>query len=399
MLSGAFGRYRDFLRLPDVGRMLALALVARMPIGMLSLAMLLHVRALTDSFADAGAAVGAYLIATALAAPPIGRWVDRRGPVPALVLTGVVNPLALAVIVFAAPLALPSTALIATAAVAGAFAPPINVLTRTMWRHRFDDARNRLTAFALDAVLIEVVFTLGPALVATLLAVASPPVAFAAAWCFCAAAVPLFALSPALRYWRRERDPARNLLGPLGQPRLLIVYASTFLFTFCLGLLEVAYPGFAIAAGAPALAGVLIAVNSIGSAAGGLAYGALNPGTPGERQVPWILAAMSVPIALHAITTSPLLLAALALAAGVLIAPVFTVFTMIITATAPARHATEAFTWSVSCIVAGVGAGQALGGRLLEAAGPPAAFALSAGAAAATALCASLLRVRRRRPA
>ena len=49
--------------------------------------------------------------------------------------------------------------LTALAAVAGAFTPPITVLTRTMWRHRFDDDATRKTAFALDAVLIELAFT------------------------------------------------------------------------------------------------------------------------------------------------------------------------------------------------------------------------------------------------
>ena len=54
MLSALLARYRAFFAQPDVVRLVAMALVARMPLGTQNLALLLHVRALTDSFAIAG---------------------------------------------------------------------------------------------------------------------------------------------------------------------------------------------------------------------------------------------------------------------------------------------------------------------------------------------------------
>jgi len=90
MIRRAAIRYRDFLRLPDVATMLVVALVTRMPIGTLSLSMLLHVRARAGSFAVAGAAVGAFMAAAAIVAPGVGRVVDRRGPRLILIVTGIV---------------------------------------------------------------------------------------------------------------------------------------------------------------------------------------------------------------------------------------------------------------------------------------------------------------------
>jgi MFS family permease len=389
MIRRAAIRYRDFLRLPDVATMLAVALVTRMPIGTLSLSMLLHVRARAGSFAVAGAAVGAFMASAAVVAPVIGRVVDRRGPRSILIVTGIVFSLMLAVLLAAEPLELSNAAMIATAAVAGVFSPPITVLTRTMWRYRFDDASERTTAYSLDAVLIELAFTLGPMLVALLLAFATTTAAFAMSWCFCAAAVPVFLASPALKYWRHEPDAERHLLGPLTEPRLLIVYASTFLFTFSLGLLEVGYPGFATALGIPALSGILLGINSLGSAIGGLTYGAVHLNFAVDRLAPRLLALIVVPVGLQALTGSPWILSALAFIAGLLIAPVFTVFSTLITTNAPSRYATEAFTWSSTCIISGVGVGNALGGRLLETSGPTATFTLSAAIALAAALCAT----------
>jgi MFS family permease len=391
MIDAAVARYAAFLRLPDVTRMLAMAIVARMPLGTVTLALLLHVRAITGSFASAGAAVGAYLGASAATAPFIGRWIDRHGARGALIAMGIASPLALLVLWFAAPLRLSPTMIAAIAAFAGATAPPITVLTRTMWRHRFADADARKTAFALDSVLVELAFTLGPALIALLLAVGSPTIAFGAAFAFTAIAVPTFLASPALRYWRHEPHAERHLLGPLTEPRLLAVFGTTFLLTCSLGMLEIGYPGFAAGAANAPLAGILLATNSIGSAIGGLIYGGVHFELPTERQLRRVLALVVVPIAIHAAITSAAALAVMAFVAGVLIAPTLTMVTVLVSTYAPSRYATEAFTWSATCIISGIGAGNALGGVLLERFDPAIVFASSASAALLAAACALTL--------
>ncbi len=389
-------RYRAFLRLPDNPALLAVALIARMPLGMLSLALLMHLRDVGGTFATAGGIVGSYLVAAALAAPVLGRTIDRRGLRGVLRVTGTVQPAALLLILFAGPLGLPLPAIAALAIVAGAFAPPIAVLMRTLWRYRFDEGDDRHTAFAVDAVLVEFNFTLGPALIALLLALSTPAAAFAAAVFFATLAAPLFLRSPAPRYWRRE--PAgvrRHLLGPLTTPQLLHVYAITMALAFALGLLEVGYPGFAIGVGAPALGGVLIAVNSAASAVGGLAYGGIGRALPLERQLPRMLALLALPVALHAVVASPWLLALPAIVAGLLIAPSIAVISMLVAKHAPERYATEAFTWSMTSIVTGIGVGMAAGGWLVDTRGPATVFLLAAASTLAGALLAAGLRPQR----
>ena len=394
MLDAAVARYAAFFRLPDVTRMLAMAVIARMPIGTVTLALLLHVRALTGSFAAAGAAVGAYLGASAATSPLIGRWIDRRGARNALIVMGIASPCALLVLWLAGPLALPASTLWLIAALAGATAPPITVLTRTMWRHRFSDADARKTAFALDSVLVELAFTFGPMVIAVLLAIGSPMVAFGAAFVFSTIAVPTFLASPALRYWRLEPHAERHLLGPLTERRLLVVFATTFLLTCSLGMLEIGYPGFAARAANAPLAGVLLAVCSLGSAIGGLIYGGLHIGLPPERQLRRTLALVVVPIAIHALVTSAVTMTIVAFTAGFLIAPTLTMVSLLVSSYAPSRYATEAFTWSATCIISGIGAGNAMGGVLLERFDPSVVFACSAGAALLATLCAFALRPR-----
>lgn len=385
-MQGILKHYAEFFRLPGVSRLLATALVARMPVGMMSLAMLMHLRELSHSFAFAGGIVGTYFVAMAASAPIQGRYADRSGPRGILIATGIVQPIALGLLLFAAALQLPLPALAPLAVVAGAFAPPISVLTRTLWRHRFQQASERRTAFAIDSVLIEINFTVGPALVGSVLLFGSPALAFGITWLIAASASPLFMLSGAHRYWKSSSHETHHLLGPLTEPRLLITYATSTALTFSFGMLEVGYPGFAARAGMPALGGGLLSICSIGSALGGIAYGGMHFALPLERQLPRLLLVLAIPFAAHAFAASAWVLAPLAFLAGLMIAPALTAVSLLVTQYAPARYATEAFTWMSTCVVSGVGAGMAVGGQLIEAAGPPAAFASAAVATVLAAL-------------
>jgi len=147
-------KYVQFVRQPGVAKLLLVALLSRMPVGMVGYSMLMFLRESLGSFALAGLAVGANFIAMAVCAPILGRLIDRHGVRRLLQVTAISQPLALGAIVASAKLALPFPLLVASAVVAGALAPPITTLTRTMWRHRFEREEDRRTAFALDAVTI-----------------------------------------------------------------------------------------------------------------------------------------------------------------------------------------------------------------------------------------------------
>jgi len=381
-------KYVEFIRQPDVARLLGVALLSRMPVGMVGFSMLMFLRESLGSFSAAGTAVGANFVAIAITAPVLGRLIDRHGARPVLWVTGTLQPLALVAILAGAKLGLPFALVVASAACAGVFAPPITTLTRTVWRHRFEREEDRRTAFALDAVTIEVNFTVGPALMGAILAGAGATAAFCTAIAAVVAAVGVFATSPGLRYFGRGADVQRHLLGPLTEPRLWVVFAATFGLTIAFGLLEVGYPAYATGLGVPALAGLLLGINSLGSAIGGAIYGGLHFKAPVERQFAAALGLMVVPLFLHAIVGPTALFALVAFLAGALIAPSIAAQSVLVSRLAPSHYAAEAFTWSSTFIVSGLGAGMALGGHLVEAPGVRASFAVGAAIVAAMALLA-----------
>lgn len=369
-------KYVEFVRQPDVGRLLLVALFARMPIGMVGFAMLMFLRDSLGDFARAGTAVGVNFVAMALAAPVQGRLIDRRGPRKVLYTTGTVQPIALAGVLLSAHYRLPFLVVVAFAALAGAFASPITTLTRTMWRTMFEREDDRRTAFSLDAVMIEMNFMAGPAIIAAILAGVGATAAFAIAIGVVVVSLAIFVSSSALRHFRQVPGAERHLLGPLTEPRLLIVFTATFGLTLCFGLLEVGYPAYGTALGAPALGGLLLSINSMGSAVGGAIYGGIHLKARIERQYAATLALMAGPIFLHALAPNTLTFAALAFLAGGLIAPSIASQSVLVSRLAPAHYATEAFTWSSTAILVGLGAGVALGGTLVETVGLRPAFAL-----------------------
>ena len=380
-------QYRDFFRQPDVGTLVVVALLSRMPIGMIGLSMLMFLREAFGSFALAGSAVGIYFVAMAVAAPIQGRLIDRVGPRMPLLVTGVVQPLAMLAVLAFVKAGLGYAFVATAAAMAGAFQAPITVLTRTLWRYRFEGEEDRRRAFAIDAVMIEINFTLGPAIVALVLAIAHPTAAYLLATVATVCAFVLFMASPALKYFRREQHARRHMLGPLTEPRLLGVFVATFGLTTGFGLMEVGYPGFATAMALPALGGVFLAVNSLGSAIGGGIFGGLHLRASVERQFALTLGLMAIPLFLHAAVDGPIAFGFVAFIAGGLIAPSITSQSVLVSRLAPSHYATEAFTWSSTFIVMGLGGGMALGGLLVETAGPKSPFV----AAGAIVLAMSLL--------
>lgn len=371
-------KYLDFVRQPDVARLLAVAVFARMPIGMVGFAMVMFLREALGSFALAGSAVGINFVALAACAPIQGRIIDRYGPRWLLLVTGVVQPVALLAVLVLARSGASFAWLAAASALSGAFASPITTLTRTFWRNRFERDEDRRTAFALDAVSIEINFTIGPAIIGAVLAAFGAMVAFAVAIGAVVMSVIAFTASPALRYFRHDRHAERHLLGPLTEPRLLIVFGATFGLSNGFGLLEVAYPAYATSLAMPALAGALLALNSVGSALGGGIYGGLHFRAPVERQFSIALALMAVWLLLHAVVGTPALFAFVAFCAGALIAPAVAAQSVLVSRLAPSHYATEAFTWSSTFIVSGLGCGMALGGQLIERVGLRPAFVAGA---------------------
>lgn len=365
--------YLRLLRVERVGALLAAMMVGRVSISINALAIVLFLRDARGSFAIAGAVAGALALGTGLGAPLLGRVVDRLG-------RGMLAPIA---IVHAAGLiglallgrsSVPVGVLLALALITGVAAPPISSVLRALYPQLLR-ARPQLlpAAYALDSVLTELLFVLGPLIVSALVLLGDARAAlFVAAGTVLTGTAWFLALLPAevrRRIPRHERRPSQGAMGALASPALQVLTATMLPVGICFGMLEVVVPAFARIHDEPEATGVLLAVWSVASAAGGLAYTRLR--AAGELAL--VHAALAVAVPLCAL---PLLLATSIPTMGVLlvltglpVGPLIAMRNELAGATALPGTETEAYTWVLTAMVGGIAIGAALGGVLVDAPG------------------------------
>jgi len=176
-------------------------------------------------------------------------------------------------------------------------------------------------------------------------------------------------------HWRVAQRTSASMLGPLWVLGFLPLLAVILAYSGAFGLLEIGVTAFATEAGKPALAGVILGLMSVGSAAGGLAYGSRSwrPSLP--RQFALMRFLMGAGLAALAYVANAGVFTVLGILAGIVMAPALIIQSMLVAKTAPAQYATEAFTWSTSCLLTGIGLGLALGGLILERATSSSVFA------------------------
>jgi Major Facilitator Superfamily len=381
-------RYRTVLSVPGCARVMATALIARLPQGMTSLAILLLVRSHTGSYTAAGIAVGAYDFATAAGAPLVGRLVDRFGRRRVLGPEAMLQVLVLVAIVIAAHAGAGAVALIVLSALAGALWPPIAPSVRALLRDIVRDAKVRETAYALESVVQELVWISGPLVVAGVIAFASPAAAVLLSGAVSVCGTLLFVSSPAA-LGRGSRAPRAGRSPVLAIPELRAMLGPIFLNGLAIGAVGVGLPALALHAGSRPAAGLLLAVWSVGSIAGGLWYGSREwhaPLSARYRALLWTGVICMAP--LIAARTIPEGLAG-AVLAGLVIAPVFSCQYALVGRAVTSGVETEAFTWVSSALVGGLAAGSALGGGAVSLAGVNGPFVLAVtamGLAAASAL-------------
>lgn len=385
-----FGPYAKLLAPREMRYLYGASVIGRLPIGMCGLAILLLVQSASTSFAVGGAATGCYIAGLALAAPVMGRIIDRRGPRRTLAICALLFPLSLLALAHAVASAQPRVLVLALAILCGAGFPPITVCMRTLLRQRFADDATLSTGYSLDSVLIEVMFIAGPMLVAFFVAVASPAAAvgFAAACGFLG--VILFLRAPALRLWQIQMQSATSVLGPLAGRSFLALVAIVVCYAIAFGLTEIGVAAYAAQSGRPALAGVFLGVMSATSAFGGLAYGSRTWRRPLPQQFSITLAVMGLGLAPLAAPWAPAAFGVFCALGGLVMAPALIIQSMLVAKTARSAQMTEAFTWATSALLVGVGLGMALGGVLVERWTSAAAFYAAAAAALFAAFAAHL---------
>jgi MFS family permease len=367
----AVDRYARVLRAPDVARLLGAAVLARMPIGIDSLAMVLFVRAETGSFASAGLVAAAFGIGSATSSPVQGRLIDRHGHARVMLPLAALHAASLGALVALGLGGAPTVVLVLCGLAAGASIPPVGSVVRPLLPRLLGSDQSLLpTAYAVDGIAIELVFIAGPLLTAVIVSVGSPAGALLVSCGFVLVGTLVLVTAPASRAWEPSAgEHERHVLGALASPGVRTIIAATAPIGFALGATEVTMTAFATDHGSRAAAGALLALWAVGSGVGGLTYGAREHGSaPGPR---WVRIAVAFPLCSLPLLAAPSIpvMTALALIAGLCLAPYMAAANQLVGDVAPPGAVTEAFAWPITAIALGAATGSAAAGAIAQSAG------------------------------
>jgi MFS family permease len=371
--------YRRALGLPGALVFSLSGMVARLPISMVSLGIVLLVSTRTGSYALAGSVSAAYLISNAMFAVFQARLVDRRGQSRVLPVAIAVFAGGLATTMVAVDLDWPLPLPHLCAAVSGAALPQIGSSVRARWSYVVPDRTYLPTAFAFEAVVDESVFMVGPTLV-TLLATTVHPLAGLTSAILTGVAGTAVLVSQK----STEPPPARHVVAHAGAPMPWGVLGPLVLCAFTMGVLfggaEVATVAFSDEHGAKAISGVLLAIWALGSLLSGLVTGAITLRAPHATRFRWGLLTLGLLMVPLPFVGGFVLLAAFLLLAGFAISPTLIASVAWVEEVVPAGRLTEGITMFSTGLAAGVAPGAALVGVVVDNHGASASYWVSAGA-------------------
>jgi MFS family permease len=390
--------YLQVLRTPHALPMVLAAFVGRLPLSMVGLGSVLLVASETGSYGYGGgvAAVGA--VTTALAGPLVGRLADTFGQ--RRVLLPLLGLFLLAGSAFLAAVKgdWPTISVFFFAGLAGACLPPVSSMIRVRWTHLLRGSHRLPTALAMESVVDEFVFIVGPVLVTFLSTTGHATSGVVTAFALAVVGGLLFSAQH-----RTEPPPGGHAsrTGPsamrTGGLRVLFVVGAAV--GAILGTLEIGLVAFADERGAKALSGVLIAGLALGSMASGIGWGTVHWRLPLRHRligVLVVLTALSVPLLLvHDVWV----MVPFVVLAGVAVSPSlissFTLAELLV----PRASVTEAFTWIGTALGLGVAVGASVAGKLVDVSGANTAFSVATVAAGAAALVVTAFRRHLRVPA
>lgn len=370
--------YGDLLRTRGVARIIAAQLAARFPNGMTSLAVLLHIEHVTGSYGAAGLVLAATSIGQAIAGPITSRWMGRWGMRRVLTLTLTVCAIAITLL---ALVPLPVPGYMALGLVAGLSTPPVQSAVRTIYP-KMVSSRQLTPLFSLDASLQEIIWIVAPVVITFVATQIGTVEALLLIVAILLAGGAWFILSPEVGRVRIPRS-RRGFGRVLAKPAVLLATVSGFLLIAACSAVEAGVVATFGHGGAEA--GLVLAVFSIGSLAGGLSFGHIPIGR-------WAMARRM------AIVTGGLLLTLVSLnvwwlggslfVAGIGIAPALAVIFAITSASVRFSETAEAYGWIGTGQLIGAAAGSAVAGFLIDGVGPQGAYVAALGFAAVGALVA-----------
>ena len=381
--------YVQVLRTPHALPMVLAAFIGRLPLSMVGLGCVLLVADETGSYGLGGAVAAAGAVTTAAAGPLLGRWADTHGQRRVLLPVLAVFVVSGVSFLFAVKQDWPLWSVFFSAGVAGACIPPVSSMIRVRWTHMLRGSHRLPTALAMESVVDEFVFIVGPVLVTFLSTTGHATSGVVTAFTLAAVGSLLFAAQG-----RTEPPPAphehRNGPSAMRTHGLRVLFVVGAAVGTILGCLEIALVAFADEMGAKSMSGVLIAGLAVGSMASGIGWGTVHWRLPLRQRLTGVLVLLTVLSIPLLLVHDVWLMIPFVVLAGIAVSPSLISSFTLAEVLVPRAAVTEAFTWIGTALGLGVAIGASVAGKLVDVFGANTAFVVATIAAGVAAVVVAL---------
>lgn len=426
--------YALIFRTPGAKAFCAAAAVARMPISMMGLGIVLALNHLYDNWTVAGTMSAVYVLSAALVTPFYARMFDRFGQLKVGRVALAVQVVAMLSFALGALLRIPLAVLFVLAVFTGITQFAFGALVRTRWawalRGQQDDTLLN-AAYAFESAIDETVFILGP-IMAAFLATSVHPVSQLVFPALCAliggsvffslksTQPPVITVTPVeanaggsvigeggnVRAGESSRkinamSARRHVKSALLYPGVALLVLVFIAFNTSFSAFDVSVTAMTKAMGVEKLVGLQLAMFALGSLVGALVFGSIKLKGSHWSHMVVLLAILSVwYIGFRLFTGNLIALGVVEVLAGLFVAPTFATGNLLIKEIVPEESLTEGLSWLATGNSLGVSLGSSIGGVVLDSMGVPAGmtlpFVATACAVPLAALAWGLARRRRR---
>src|SRR5215831_19435489 len=362
--GGPVRPYVEVLRLPGALGFSSTGFIARMPMSMFGLGTVLLIAALTRRYGLAGVVAAVGSVGYAVGAPQFAKLTDRYGQRRVLRPQVMVFTAATAALMVLAEARAPLTVVVVSSLLAGSTMPSMGPMVRARWSALLAGTTRLHTAFSLESVADEIIFMVGPVVVALLATDVYPAAGLAAALLFCLVGTVLFTAQRRTEPPSLPRAGGATTAGSLPamaratrRPRVaaLVTLVPVYgLLGAMFAAIELSTVAFAGEHGHKQLAGLVLGVYALGSAGGGLWYGSRHWRSPLQRRFVITLGLMTSGVAMFWWQPGLASMFPVIFVAGVAIAPTLITGYSLIDHLAPPERRTECMTWLSSAIGVGL---------------------------------------------
>lgn len=349
--------YLQLLKTPGSKGFVFAGLIARIPVSMTAIGIITMLSELQKSYTLAGGVAASFTLSCAIIAPQISRAVDRYGQSRVLPYASFISFISILALLAVAYWQLPVW-LLFLFAITGGFMPSMSAMVRARWTEIYRGKPELQTAYALESVLDELCFIIGPPVSVGLCVGLFPQAGPLLAMLFLAIGVTAFVLQKSTEPPIKAQEILHSSVIHLPVVKLL---ALLMLFLgIIVGTIDVASVAFAKAQNMPASASMVLSFYAISSCFAGLLFGAIRfPLSLSKMLVIATIATMvsSIPLIFVWDIVS---LSTVVFLAGFFFSPTMIIAMSLIEESVPEDQLTEGLTWLIS----GLGIGVALGGAM-----------------------------------